>query len=580
MKHASTKKQEHDTPELSPDSVFNVPQGKPEALTLPRQMSRPAIGLMHCGWAIWFHRRFMDSRGSSRQPVGVGEIWTLQSKTCSPPDIEALENKTQSPDCILRRYKGNLVTTRSAIFLTLDDPGFSKMSARLSIFTIGLILLVTATYVLESEATVADGAVDESAKPVFESIELAAVTVFTIEYLARLITCPIYKPIGCLRSTLRFVMAPFNLIDAAACFPYWVTFTMKLHDPDADQTALGFVRAMRLIRVFRICRIAKYSTGIQMIVAAMTRSTRLLGILIMLLCISVLLIGSIMNMVEGDVALPNSSSYSEAALNAMGRTPEAHLACYGTITRCFWWAIVTMTTVGYGDCYPVTGLGKMISSVAMLSGVLILALPITVVGANFQAVVDMHEADLAARREAATVDESGDGIIDLLELRTFLIGKRKLNVLRRDIPTDPEALLAQFDVERKGHLYLDEFKKLEEHVIEPLSVDPQASTRTLLQAVKTNELRFAEVQEAVRQMEIRFEAGMARIESLINAGGCSRRVSPISAGGAVLGGATLGGATLGGATFLGGATLGGRGSGRRHRRRCQTDIVVDVAALA
>jgi hypothetical protein len=215
----------------------------------------------------------------------------------------------------------------------------------------------------------------------------------------------------------------------------------------------------------------------------------------------------------------------------------------------------------------------------MLSGVLILALPITVVGANFQAVVDMHEADLAARREAATVDESGDGIIDLLELRTFLNGKRKLNVLRRDIPTDPEALLAQFDVERKGHLYLDEFKKLEEHVIEPLSVDPQASTRTLLQAVKTNELRFAEVQEAVRQMEIRFEAGMARIESLINAGGCSRRVSPIispiSAGGA---GATLGGATLGGAT-LGGATLGG-GSGRRHRRRCQTDIVVDVAALA
>ena len=358
MKQGCTKKQQNDTPETSPDSVFNLPQGKPEALTLPRQMNRPAIGLMNCGWAIWFHRRFMDSRGSSRQPVRVGEIWTRQSKTCSLPDIEALERKTQSPECILRRYKGNLVTTRSAIFLTLDDPGFSKMSARLSIFTIGLILVVTATYVLESEATIADGAVDESAKPVFESIELAAVIIFTIEYLARLLTCPIYKPIGCLRSTLRFVRGPFNLIDAAACFPYWVTFTMKLLDPDADQSALGFVRAIRLIRVFRICRIGKYSTGIQMIVAAMTRSTRLLGILIMLLCISILLIGSVMNMVEGDVARPNTSSYSEAALNAMGRTPEAHLACYGTITRCFWWAIVTMTTVGYGDCYPVTGWGS------------------------------------------------------------------------------------------------------------------------------------------------------------------------------------------------------------------------------
>ena len=212
--------------------------------------------------------------------------------------------------------------------------------------------------------------------------------------------------------------------------------------------------------------------------------------------------------------------------------------------------------IRYGDCYPVTGWGKLISSVAMLSGVLILALPITVVGANFQAVVEMYEADLAARREATSVDESGDGIIDLLELRSFLIRKRKLNELRRDIPTDPEALLAQFDIERKGHLYLDEFQKLEEHVIEPFSVDPQANMRTLLQAVKANESRFAEVQETVRQMEIRFEAGMARIENLIGAGGRSRREKPVSAGGS-------------------GAMLGG-GSGRRHRRRCQADIVVDV----
>ena len=76
--------------------------------------------------------------------------------------------------------------------------------------------------------------------------------------------------------------------------------------------------------------------------------------------------------------------------------------------------MVTMTTVGYGDCYPLSDGGKVFAVIAMLSGVLILALPITVIGSNFAKMVEMFEEDAAAY---AMTDEDGDGMVDEMELR-------------------------------------------------------------------------------------------------------------------------------------------------------------------
>merc|ERR1719424_740132 len=124
-----------------------------------------------------------------------------------------------------------------------------------------------------------------------------------------------------------------------------------------------------------------------------------------------------------------------------------------------------MTTVGYGDCYPVTIGGKIVTSMTMVSGVLILALPITVVGSNFQAMVEMYEADRAALREAEELDLDGDGQIDEMELREFLLEKRKDNSLRKDIVCNPDALMTKYDKEEKGWLFLDEFTALKKDVI-------------------------------------------------------------------------------------------------------------------
>ena len=102
--------------------------------------------------------------------------------------------------------------------------------------------------------------------------------------------------------------------------------------------------------------------------------------------INMIILSSIVHIVE--LAIPDEDQ------------SDMHKRCFGTISRTFWWAMVTMTTVGYGDCSPLSGLGKTIAVVAMLSGVLILALPITVIGSNYETAyhnevartscVDMH----------------------------------------------------------------------------------------------------------------------------------------------------------------------------------------------
>ena len=91
-------------------------------------------------------------------------------------------------------------------------------------------------------------------------------------------------------------------------------------------------------------------------------------------------------------------SADESLLAVSGSDPDHQAFCFGTIPTAFWWALVTMTTVGYGDCYPSTPGGKCVSVLAMFGGVLILALPITVVGSNFQKMVELFEEDAQARR--------------------------------------------------------------------------------------------------------------------------------------------------------------------------------------
>mmetsp|Transcript_38927 Transcript_38927/g.64648 ORF Transcript_38927/g.64648 Transcript_38927/m.64648 type:complete len:449 (-) Transcript_38927:140-1486(-) len=346
-------------------------------------------------------------------------------------------------------------TLRQRIFLTFEDPGYSQAAKAVSLFLMVVILISTACFILESEASSPNGFIPaEPAGQFFYVVEWISVVIFTIEYCIRVSTCPRLS---------KFLVNFQNTIDVAAWLPFWIVF---FTDPgaavpyesgsgDSGPPSTGFVRAVRLVRVFRVFKFGRYSLGIQMFTGALRSSTQPLLILVILVSIAMVILSSMIYIAEMNV--------SNVMLEEYERSERFQDICFGTIPNAFWWALATMTTVGYGDCYPLSTTGKVISSLTMVCGVLILALPITVVGSNFAKMVEMYEEE-----SLRFTDTDGSGMVDELELREWLVMKKKEGKLRKDMP--PESLLAstlmeKYDPQGIGKLILSQFQQLQHDVL-------------------------------------------------------------------------------------------------------------------
>jgi len=248
---------------------------------------------------------------------------------------------------------------RGHVFMSLDDPSYSKFSRQYSMFMMLLIILATVCFVLESEATSQYGILyGSNALVYFDNIELVSVIFFTIEYLLRLGCCEWSPKVG----PLWFMLALSNIIDLLACLPYWISLIAATASPDSisGTSGFGFVRVVRLIRVFRVFKFGRYSIGIQMFSGALMRSMQMILILLFTITLAVIMISSLMYLAEGDI-----ESFTPEFLELSGVSADKQALCYGTVPRTFWWAAVTMTTVGYGDCYPITIGGKIVAIITM-----------------------------------------------------------------------------------------------------------------------------------------------------------------------------------------------------------------------
>lgn len=174
----------------------------------------------------------------------------------------------------------------------------------------------------------------------FEVIEWGFTALFTVEYLLRVI---------CLRQPTRYARSFYGVVDLLAVLPtYLVLFFPNVH-------VLIDVRVIRLLRIFRIFKLTPYISEFQALSGAVAASARKIQVFLTVVLMIVIIMGSVMYVVEG---------------------PQHG---FTSIPTAIYWAITTMTTVGFGDIAPKTEIGRMISSVMMLIGWGTLAVPTGIV---------------------------------------------------------------------------------------------------------------------------------------------------------------------------------------------------------
>ncbi|KAJ3585846.1 hypothetical protein NHX12_012254 [Muraenolepis orangiensis] len=191
----------------------------------------------------------------------------------------------------------------------------------------------------------------------FFILETLCIIWFSFEFLVRFFACP---------SKAGFFGNIMNIIDIVAIIPYFITLGTELAEMPEDQAgqqamSLAILRVIRLVRVFRIFKLSRHSKGLQILGQTLKASMRELGLLIFFLFIGVILFSSAVYFAEADEEQSQFSSIPEA----------------------FWWAVVSMTTVGYGDMVPTTIGGKIVGSLCAIAGVLTIALPVPVIVSNF-----------------------------------------------------------------------------------------------------------------------------------------------------------------------------------------------------
>ena len=245
----------------------------------------------------------------------------------------------------------------------------------------------------------------------WEIVEVVCTVAFTIEYVIRISVCTAYG-----KSLFSFVKNISNILDIIAILPWYIGLVFS----SRSTAGLRVLRAIRLTRLFRVFKIGKYSTSMRLLGTAMRRSFQTLWVLCFFLAIGLVIFSSLVFYAE-KVGCPEGLSPSEtvvylgecAQVINRGVSPSHGLCCdeYGapldfpSIVAASWWAIVTMTTVGYGDVVPRTGPGRVVGALAMLSGILLIALPVSVIGARFS---EAYEEFVEGKTSSAVEDDQSE----------------------------------------------------------------------------------------------------------------------------------------------------------------------------
>jgi len=212
-----------------------------------------------------------------------------------------------------------------------------------------LIVLNIAAVILESFSNIRT-----TYSQLFTTFELFSVIVFTAEYLLRVWTADLRFPQKTkMKARIAFIFSGMAIIDLLAILPFYVPLTFRID--------LRILRILRLTRILRVLKLGRYSKSLALIGRVLKRSKADLAVTLFVTFLLLLLASSLMYFIENP-AQPDK---------------------FPNIVASAWWTIITLTTVGYGDVYPVTLLGKVLGGMIALLGIGLVALPTGIISSGF-----------------------------------------------------------------------------------------------------------------------------------------------------------------------------------------------------
>ena len=226
-------------------------------------------------------------------------------------------------------------------------PG-DRQSRAFDLFILSLIGLNVLALVLETV-----GPIYQAWSPWLNGFEVVSVLIFTAEYFVRLWCCvedPQYRhPV---KGRLRYAVSFFGIIDLLAILPFYLPFI---------GLDFRFIRAVRLFRLFLVLKLARYSLALSSVRGVLMKKREELLCTLFLLVLLLLMSSTLMYYVEREMQ------------------PEA----FSSIPMAMWWGVATLTTVGYGDVYPITAIGKVLGAIIAVLGIGLFALPAGLIGGAY-----------------------------------------------------------------------------------------------------------------------------------------------------------------------------------------------------
>ncbi|XP_053117116.1 potassium voltage-gated channel subfamily C member 1-like isoform X1 [Hemicordylus capensis] len=264
------------------------------------------------------------------------------------------------------------------VWALFEDPYSSKMARYVAFASLFFILISITTFCLETHeafnhivnkteiiqsenGTDVKEDLEMETEPFLTYVEGMCVIWFTFEFLMRVLFCP---------DKLEFIKSTLNIIDFVAILPFYLEVGLSGLSSKAAKDVLGFLRVVRFVRILRIFKLTRHFVGLRVLGHTLRASTNEFLLLIIFLALGVLIFATMIYYAERIGADPDDITGSKHTV-------------FKNIPIGFWWAVVTMTTLGYGDMYPETWSGMLVGALCALAGVLTIAMPVPVIVNNF-----------------------------------------------------------------------------------------------------------------------------------------------------------------------------------------------------